>query len=895
VDSWKSHEPRPFNGRGSCWCGPRTGHQLGGLAGSGVGLRAQRSRLSPFAAALALLLLLLAVQLIGAIPAPAVTLPPSVAAVQPDSGPTSGGTPVTVTGSNLTGATALRFGNVAATSFTVTSGSVITAVSPSQAEGPVHVTVTTPGGTSPTSDCGDSGEGGGPPTLLAPPCDRFQYYGELRGGTWSTTGLQGKGAAEDQSSQRETATLLLNGKVLFTGVAGAELYDPATGQWSSCPRATAGPDCPGPMVITRVGHTATLLKDGRVLVAGGDAGGPFGYSDFPVTAELYDPGTGKFTRTGDLHEPRRYHTATLLPDGRVLVAGGVQGADERFPTAPPGNAAEIYNPSTGQWTDAKPMVQGVDHQTATLLASGKVLVAGGRVPANPTNATDTDTSQLYDPGLDVWLSCPLETAATADCPGPLNLGRYDDSATVLADGRILAAGGVKSDGVVTYSTAELYDPTRGIWTETGRMGEARYYHVAARLPNGRVLVAGGGGRYGFGRYQPVSSAELYDPASGRWSQAPFMPDANAGVGVALPTGPWAACATNCGKVLVVRTGAVRSLLFSPTPEVSAVTPPTGSASGGTSVTITGTGLASVSSVRFGGVEAQRIDPDGADPDGKLVAVAPPHAPGTVDVTVTADGGSSAVVGAGRFSYVADAGAGSGAGVVGAGVAGAVGAAGAVSGLTPGTLLGNQPGRRPVSGVPPSVSERLMLRRCLAGVASHARRERRLSRRGAARQRARARRHLRRHAASGRRRCLMPGRVGDLKARALSASRVMLSFSAPGSVGASPPPTGRFIVKQSLRPITSERDFRRALTLCRGLCRFRPIRLGQPLSLTITDLRAHATYYYAIKAVGASGQPGPRSRTVRATTRSASRRWARQRPPRGRNYGRMADAFRTASA
>ena len=814
--------------------------------------------------AVACLLSLLAVQLIAAIPAPAVTLPPSVGSVSPDIGPTSGDTTVTIAGSGFSGATAVRIGDVAARSFTVTSDQEIAAVSPANAEGPVHVTVTTAGGTSPAGDCGDSGEGGGPPTLTAPPCDKFSYYGELQGGTWSTTGLQTKGAGTDRGGQ---VTVLLNQKVLFTGLLGAELYDPATGQWSSCPEVTASANCPGPMVVSkRAGHTATLLNDGRVLVAGGNFDG-----SSPVTAELYDPATGKFSGTGDLHNPRRYATATLLRDGRVLVAGGVVGASTTSAPPNPGNAAEIYNPATGQWTDAKPMVEAVAQQTATLLGSGKVLVAGGRIPPNATNATDTDTSQLYDPGLDVWTSCTLEAAATPDCPGPLNLGRYLNSLTVLPDGKILAAGGVKSDGVVVYSTAELYDPNRGIWTQTARMGEARGGQVAARLPNGRVLVTGGSSRpQGFQAY-PLSSAELYDPASGKWSWAPFMPDANASGGVTLPPGPWAACASNCGKVLVVRAGAVRSLLFAPTPEVASVSPAGGPASGGTAVTVTGTGLASVSSVRFGGVEAQRIDPDGANPDGKLVAVSPPHAAGTVDVTVTADGGSSAVVGAARFSYVADAGAGSTPAVVGVGVVGGVGVAGPVSGLTQGTALGNQPGPRPVKGVPPSVSERLMLKRCLAGVASHARRERRLSRRGSARQRARARRHLRRHAASGRRRCLMPGRVGGLKARALSESRIMLSFSAPGSVGGSAPPAGRFIVKQSPRPITSERDFRGALTLCRGLCRFRPTRLGQPIGLIITDLRPHATYYYAIEAVGASGQPGPRSTTVRATTRSKSRR------------------------
>jgi hypothetical protein len=773
----------------------------------------------------------------------------------------------------LGGATAVRFGDVPAVSFTVAcvsfddpcSESEITAVSPAHAEGIVDVTVTTPGGTSTTGDCGDSGESG--QSGSGPPCDKFNYYGELRGGTWATTGVQAKGGAGQ-------LTVLRSGKVLLTGplgnetydfetgrtaVSGAELYDPATGRWSSCSEAAASQDCPGPMVATRYpGHTATLLKDGRVLIAGG--------YEAPRSAEIYDPATGKFAKTGDLNTDRSGHTATLLLDGRVQVAGGEPDADLRGGS--PGNSVETYNPATGGWTVEKPMLEGVQYHTATLLDNGKkVLVAGGRIPVNSLLITDNDTSQLYDSLFDVWTRCPSEATATPACPAPLLQGRYWNPATLLADGRILAAGGVKANGGVVRSTAELYDPGRGVWTQTGRMGQARYYHTAARLPNGKVLVAGGASRrnYHF-RGGALNSAELYDPATGRWSWAPFMPEVQTGIdsdegpvrvfdtlpGVTLPTGPWAACAANCGKVLVVRSdlqsgpgdrslsgAGLRSLLFSPTPEVSALSPASGPVSGGTPVTITGTGLASVSSVKFDGVEAQRVEPDGENPDGKLVAVSPPHAAGAVDLTITADGGSSAAVPAARFTYGQDP-------APGPGPDGGSPSSGGTQGTTPGT----QQGGRPTPGGAPSVTERTALERCLAG----AKRQKTKSRRRAARAR-----------------CLTPGRVSRLTAKALSASAIRLTFSAPGSVGRSAPPAGRFVVKQSPRPIKSERDFGRARTLCKGVCRFGPTRVGQRITLTVTGLRPRARYYYAVKAVGASGRTGPRSKTAKATTRGTKSR------------------------
>ncbi|MCA1598241.1 MAG: hypothetical protein LC769_04345, partial [Chloroflexi bacterium] len=165
-----------------------------------------------------------------------------------------------------------------------------------------------------------------------------------------------------------------------------------------------------------------------------------------------------------------------------------------------------------------------------------------------------------------------------------------------------------------------------------------------------------------------------------------------------------------------------------------------------------------------------------------------------------------------------------------------------------------------------------LRGCLAGVARHARRERRRARHGSPRRRTNATRHLRRHATSGRRRCLRrygrtPGRITGLRARALSETQIDLSFNAPGTDGSHPPAARSYLIKQSLRPIRSARAFARAQTLCGGSCRFAPSRVGGHVSLSITDLHPHTTYYYAVVARdNVSARRGPRSQTTKATTR-----------------------------
>src|SRR5579862_203663 len=179
-----------------------------------------------------------------------------------------------------------------------------------------------------------------------------------------------------------TATLLANGKVLFAGgsdqdptgpgLASAELYDPSAGTFTQT----------GSMAVGRYLHTATLLQNGKVLIVGGALTSA---SDPDATAELYDPATGTFTKTCAMKTAREQHTATLLADGRVLIVGGATSAGPRDPTA----TAEVYNPSTGSFSVTGSMAEARTFHTATLLPSGKVLVAGG--------GDENSTAEIYDP------------------------------------------------------------------------------------------------------------------------------------------------------------------------------------------------------------------------------------------------------------------------------------------------------------------------------------------------------------------------------------------------------------------------------------------------------------------------------------------------------------------
>jgi hypothetical protein len=285
-----------------------------------------------------------------------------------------------------------------------------------------------------------------------------------------------------------TATLLPDGMVLVAAGRGgpgfggepldsAELYNPASGIWA----ATGDLDTP------RYDHTATLLPNGMVLVAAG-FGGETVHAPL-ASAELYDPATGTWTATGSLSNARYLHTATLLQNGMVLVAGG-------FGVSGPLASAELYDPATGTWTATGGLNIARYSHTATLLPSGKVLVAGGQLIDSSVSAS----AELYDPASGTWTAT-----------GGLNTAHHSHTATLLRNGKVLVAGGIDSNFLISAS-AELYDPATGSWTVTGSLNTARYLHAATLLQSGMVLVTGGKGITG-----PSASAELYDPASRTWT------------------------------------------------------------------------------------------------------------------------------------------------------------------------------------------------------------------------------------------------------------------------------------------------------------------------------------------------------------------------------------------
>ena len=240
--------------------------------------------------------------------------------------------------------------------------------------------------------------------------------------------------------------MLPNGKVLVAGgvystyLSSAELYNSATGTWTVT----------GSMITPRYGHAATLLLNGKVLVEGGI---PVNSSTGTATnsAELYDPVSGTWTNTGAMNGAHYDHTATLLPDGKVLVVGGsdhYNGAGT--------NSAELYDPVSGTWSYTGTMNDARVVHSATLLPSGKVMVAGG-----------AGTNALSTPGI------------------------YECLASV-----------------------ELYDPATGTWGMTSELNIARNGHSATLLPNGKVLIAGGFNSHFSYPTDYVSSAELYDAGLG---------------------------------------------------------------------------------------------------------------------------------------------------------------------------------------------------------------------------------------------------------------------------------------------------------------------------------------------------------------------------------------------
>jgi hypothetical protein len=266
----------------------------------------------------------------------------------------------------------------------------------------------------------------------------------------------------------------------------------------------------GAMTTARFWHTATLLNNGQVLIAGGVTNSSFSAT---ASAELYDPTRGTFSPTGNMTAPRAAHTAILLPDGKVLIAGGSSSLGENAPWL---TTAEIYDPSTGTFTATSDMIHGHECGQAHVLNNGKVLLSGGSDDAS----RNLPGAQLYDPMTGSFAA--TGTYATVPPNGAFCGGRAE---TLLADGRVLI--------VWEDDLAEIYDPETGSFTQTGKpLGPSPYnpgFATATLLMDGIVLVAGGEDEY----QNSYKLTELFDVVTGSFTSGGSLPTGHDGASATL--------------------------------------------------------------------------------------------------------------------------------------------------------------------------------------------------------------------------------------------------------------------------------------------------------------------------------------------------------------------------
>jgi MYXO-CTERM domain-containing protein len=328
-------------------------------------------------------------------------------------------------------------------------------------------------------------------------------YPALVDPSWTATGSM------KTTRQHHGMALLGSGKVLVAGGMGtlglhasAELYDPASGTFAST----------GSMATMRLVFTTTALGSGEVLVAGGATDTDW---DATAAAEVYDPQAGTFTATAHpMTSARRIHTATLLPSGQVLIAGGFASSDTTD-TGSAGSSAELYDPATDTFVAVEAaLVAARAGHVAARLPSGKVLLASG------TDGAEILTSaEIYD--LEAKTFTATGSMTTAHIPMT--------AAVVLASGKVLLPGGWVGMADLSTGTgstaAEIYDEATGTFTATGALASGRYWHSATLLESGDVLVAGG---FASTAGPTLGDAELYDPDAGTFGSGGTLMEARGG-------------------------------------------------------------------------------------------------------------------------------------------------------------------------------------------------------------------------------------------------------------------------------------------------------------------------------------------------------------------------------
>ena len=309
-----------------------------------------------------------------------------------------------------------------------------------------------------------------------------------------------------------TATLLADGRVLIAGgidqrgvaTANAELFDPISNRWSAA----------ASMHAARYGHGATLLADGDVLVAGGQQSGNGSANADLASAEVYDPRANRWKTVAPMHAARPTPTAVRLHDGRVLIVGGIAHPPDATAPAPSPEQAEIYDPAPNAWSFAGAGLRPLNERAVTLMPDGSVLVSGG---STEFDFATTD-AELFDPQANTWQPT---SASLAD-------SRLGHTATLLRDGRVLLVGGYttpqeQSLGQVYPSnallmTSEIFDVDVGTDVRAASSTISRFDHTATLLSNGMVLVVGSA-------YDRHGQAQLFDPHNGgRWIATPMAMD-----------------------------------------------------------------------------------------------------------------------------------------------------------------------------------------------------------------------------------------------------------------------------------------------------------------------------------------------------------------------------------
>jgi len=255
----------------------------------------------------------------------------------------------------------------------------------------------------------------------------------------------------------------------------------------------------GTPLAARFSHTATLLPNNKVLIAGGmERNGVWLDS-----AELYDPVANRFIPTGKMLSRRAGAMAVLLPNGKVMIAGGTDGSGRSLSTT------ELFDPTSNVFLPGPSMISPRAHGVALVLKNGKVLIAGGCADGDNNRVS---SAELYDPQSDSFSTT-----------GSMRTARGAFNAVTLGDGRVLVTGGMSGGelpNATVEASAEIYDPATGRFTSTAPMRVARYKHGMALLPDGRALIIGGqtGGAYG----ERLASTEFFDPVTGRFSRGPDM-------------------------------------------------------------------------------------------------------------------------------------------------------------------------------------------------------------------------------------------------------------------------------------------------------------------------------------------------------------------------------------